>query len=182
MFLFLFLFKHYFLKYKQWCFFLNKDIKTFYSCGFRTRDLLFWRRTQWPHACSLFLFVGQRPIRRLFWRTASKFKPITERSRAKAWGNLWLEPKRLSICTLLLRIRVTRFGEFTIVYFDQFFNYISSPHFCSTFFISKGCALILTKHGLGLHFGRFCSQTHQVTLLRIENPSERRRSMSSHSL
>jgi hypothetical protein len=48
------------------------------------------------------------------------------------------------------------FSQLGIVYFKKcLFNYISSPHFCASFVISKDYALILTKHELGYTLGDF---------------------------
>jgi hypothetical protein len=47
----------------------------------------------------------------------------------------------------------------------------SSPHFGSSYFISIYYVLILTRKTAGLHFGRFFSQTHLVTLLTDDRES-----------
>jgi hypothetical protein len=44
-------------------------------------------------------------------------------------------------------------------------NYINSPHFYATFFLSTDAALIFTKNGLGYILGDFFNKTHLVTLL-----------------
>jgi hypothetical protein len=65
------------------------------------------------------------------------------------------------------RTRATRFAHWAMVCFEQFFeNYKSSPPFSATFFLGYGYALVSTKKWVGLHFGRFFSKTHLVTLSR----------------
>jgi hypothetical protein len=57
------------------------------------------------------------------------------------------------------------FAYWAIVFFGQFFeNYRRGTNSWATFFHGKSNALILTKIELGLHFGRFFSQAHLVTL------------------
>jgi hypothetical protein len=53
-----------------------------------------------------------------------------------------------------------------IVYFGQLLeNHRSIPHICATSFHGKVEAQIVTKKWVGLHFGRFFSQTHLAALL-----------------
>jgi hypothetical protein len=55
----------------------------------------------------------------------------------------------------ILGINIHKAAQWGLFILSSFLNYRSSPHFCATVFLGVDFVLILTKKRVGIHFGRF---------------------------